>query len=586
MLNWCAIAVLATPLAAQSVVFDYPVNIHTGGASTMPLFECNQCIEISDFNSDGHLDIVFSYPRSNFPTYGILLGDGRGGFREGPFPYGDSTAFRLVKGQFLVENKPSIAFRNRIVSTSPQGDPVVTTATISECVSILFAADFNGDGKSDAICEDRIHINEGDGKFRLASEFTGVPLLVSDFNNDRVPDLLLRLQSGELVLRPGRADGTLEDSKSLPLEPDQKWANPVVADWNGDGANDLAIAASDGRSILVLRGNRDRTFGTPLRIPHFGGRVHAAADFNRDGRLDLLLDNAVLPGNGDGTFLPGRYFAPTVDVCGEATANAYRCNAGNPYNAVADFNEDGVPDVVSVIWVHALTSRTRAMFTLLLNRPAKGGLAINGVSAATGSAPVSPGAIATAYGTELAPTTETAPLGQSPTTLGGIRLHFRDRSQTQSVLAPLLYVSPTQINYIVPQAAGTTSRVNIERVGTPRSDTAMSVLIEPAAPGIFTRDNGLAAGAEEFFDVAGPTPFLTLYGTGFTNASAANTACDIAGQRIVPIYAGPQTQFAGLDQINLRLPLALAGKGLAQVSCTTAQAGRTFTTNPAQIILR
>ncbi len=406
------------------------------------------------------------------------------------------------------------------------------------------------------------------------------------FNNDRVPDLLLRLHSGELELRPGRRDGTLTAGLGVPLAPDERWADPIAVDLNNDGVDDFVITAPDGRSIFILLAKGDGTFGAPTRLPHFGGRLNGTADFNRDGQMDLLLDNAVMLGNGDGTIQPARYFAPIVGACGAATgANLYSCYSGPAFNAAGDMNEDGFPDIVSANVIYGLTSRSAKQFTLLLNRTAPRGLAINGVSAASGSAPISPGSIATAYGTHLSPATEAASPGQPATTLGGIRLHFRDRSQTESVLAPLLYVSPTQINYIVPSSAGPASWINIERVGTQRTETAMSVLIEPAAPGIFIRGNGLVAGAEEPIDAAGPAPFLTLYGTGFTNATAANTLCDIAGQRLVPTYAGPQTQFPGLDQINLRLPPTLAGKGLSQVVCTTTQLGRTYSSNAARIIL-
>jgi uncharacterized protein (TIGR03437 family) len=52
----------------------------------------------------------------------------------------------------------------------------------------------------------------------------------------------------------------------------------------------------------------------------------------------------------------------------------------------------------------------------------------------------------------LAPQVEAAAASPYPTTLGGIRVHVSYRSQTNDILAPLLYVSPTQINYILPAA--------------------------------------------------------------------------------------------------------------------------------------
>jgi hypothetical protein len=91
----------------------------------------------------------------------------------------------------------------------------------------------------------------------------------------------------------------------------------------------------------VLLGNGDGTFGFPLNSP-IGSGVTAltAADFNRDGKLDVAAVGgsgsspqlAILLGNGDGTFSPG------------ATYN----NVGINPTAIAfgDLNGDGIPDLV------------------------------------------------------------------------------------------------------------------------------------------------------------------------------------------------------------------------------------------------
>jgi len=60
--------------------------------------------------------------------------------------------------------------------------------------------------------------------------------------------------------------------------------------------------------------------------------------------------------------------------------------------------------------------------------------------------------------------------------------------------------------------------------------------------------------------------FLTLYGTGIRNRSALDhVLVTINGISVPILYAGPQPDFAGLDQINLPLTLNLRGSGVANI---------------------
>jgi uncharacterized protein (TIGR03437 family) len=61
--------------------------------------------------------------------------------------------------------------------------------------------------------------------------------------------------------------------------------------------------------------------------------------------------------------------------------------------------------------------------------------------------------------------------------------------------------------------------------------------------------------------------YLTLYGTGLRGANTAGTRATVDGLPIPVIYAGPQPEFAGLDQVNLGpLPRSLAGRGEVPVA--------------------
>jgi len=113
----------------------------------------------------------------------------------------------------------------------------------------------------------------------------------------------------------------------------------VAADFNNDGIIDVAASAgTSGPSALVVRlGSADGTFAAPLRVAQ--GEALASGDFNNDGNLDIVArllpapDESVLlyGGRGDGTFTPGTLIANYFEDAIVATA---------------DFNRDGKLDVV------------------------------------------------------------------------------------------------------------------------------------------------------------------------------------------------------------------------------------------------
>ena len=112
----------------------------------------------------------------------------------------------------------------------------------------------------------------------------------------------------------------------------------AVADVNGDGVSDLAIANVYANTAGVLLGNSDGTFRAAVTYGAGGSNAESVAvtDVNGDGKPDLVVANVsgvgVLLGNGDGTF---------------QTAVSY-ASGGNFSNsvAVADVNGDGKPDLV------------------------------------------------------------------------------------------------------------------------------------------------------------------------------------------------------------------------------------------------
>ena len=149
-----------------------------------------------------------------------------------------------------------------------------------------------------------------------------------DFNGDRRPDLAICSGYHRLTILFNSGGGNF----ARPVVADvgrQIYGRdfPVVVDVNGDSTDDLVTREG------VLLSHGDGTFGIGSQTFH--DVVLAAADFNRDGNIDLLVVRAVggaaaWLGNGDGTFRPTPDFTPL---------GAFRVVA-------ADFNRDGRSDVL------------------------------------------------------------------------------------------------------------------------------------------------------------------------------------------------------------------------------------------------
>jgi uncharacterized protein (TIGR03437 family) len=210
-----------------------------------------------------------------------------------------------------------------------------------------------------------------------------------------------------------------------------------------------------------------------------------------------------------------------------------------------------------------------------------------------------------AFGTGLATGTETASPGQLPLTLAGTQVIVKDSAGNERP-AQLLLVSPGQVNFLMP--AGTT--VGPASITLKNGSTAFVSLMNIAtvAPGLFSANgDGQGVPAAQAIAVSpdgsqttvpvfqcgsapgsctsvpldlGPTGshlVLVLYGTGIRGRSAlANVTCDIGGITVPVDYAGEQPQYAGLDQVNVTVPPALAGRG--EVGITLSVDGQTSNT--------
>jgi len=218
-------------------------------------------------------------------------------------------------------------------------------------------------------------------------------------------------------------------------------------------------------------------------------------------------------------------------------------------------------------------------------------------SAAAPNPAVTPESIASLYGSNLAATTRQAGVQPPPLSLGGITLTVTDSSGVQRA-APLMYVSSTQINFVVPAgtANGAATFTVMNGSAVPPAATAM---VETVAPTLFSLSGdgkGVAAATAMRVQASNPalqspvpvfrcdpsgcvatpvalgvdTPLiLTLYGTGIRNrTSPSNVHVTMNGINAEVQYAGVQPDFEGLDQVNIGIPLTLRGAGEVNIVLT------------------
>ena len=184
---------------------------------------------------------------------------------------------------------------------------------------------------------------------------------------------------------------------------------------------------------------------------------------------------------------------------------------------------------------------------------------VNAGSLAPFTASWAPGELVSIFGSNLATTTRTD--GTLPTTLAGVQV------MVNGTPAPIYFVSPGQINAVIPLGITTaTASIQVINGGTP-SNTVVNYIAQ-TAPGVF---NSVTLPAIQHSDYTMVTPTspahpgetLLVYLTGLGavdtsgNATAKFTA-SIGGQAATVVFAGTQSTVGGGYQFNVTVPAAVA----------------------------
>jgi beta-lactam-binding protein with PASTA domain len=329
-----------------------------------------QSIVVGDFNGDGIPDIAAG---SN-GYVSILIGNGNGTFKAANNLAALSNnqlmaaaAFETGKptGILTVSNSASPTDNTQLILSDGSGGEIVEVPFSLPCgsASAVLTADFNGDGKPDfvAACQVSgnsvlaIFLGNGNGTF-------GAPTIIP------TGDTILAIGAGN-IRGNGKTDiavvGVLSGTSSMQTitvyENDGSGnftggpsvtstgvspTSMVVADFNGDGKSDLALANSGGNNVTILLGDGKGSF-TQAASPQTGSSPSSIAvgDFNGDGIPDLAVANSgdntvtILQGNGDGTFTAAA--TPPTGNAPSALAVGAFITGGKPGVAVANSGATG-----------------------------------------------------------------------------------------------------------------------------------------------------------------------------------------------------------------------------------------------------
>ncbi|MBZ5616263.1 MAG: FG-GAP-like repeat-containing protein [Acidobacteriia bacterium] len=292
-------------------------------------------IALADFNGDKKLDFVAGNSNGQFAT--IALGNGDGTFQDSPH-YNESGGmwtngiavadFNLDGSLDIVQAGGGTGVGLSLMLGTPNGvfkAPTFIALGASSYAQVTFvrAIDVNADGKPDIVCGTpkgvAVLLGFGTGIFKTPVTYavspSSYPVVgwLADVNGDGKPDIVTSNNDGTMSVLLNKGNGVYGTATVFPSGTGAYASGFVLGDFNHDGKVDIVVGDFQASDLLLLLGNGNGTFQSPVVLPspvRPGDPI--AADFNKDGKLDLAIVSndsggslAILLGNGNGTFTNG-----------------------------------------------------------------------------------------------------------------------------------------------------------------------------------------------------------------------------------------------------------------------------------------
>lgn len=574
---------------------------------------------VADFNRDGRADLMLSFYDSfeRLQTMQVFLNNGAGGLR--------APVFVRLTGEPALE----------IADVTGDGIPDLLTeragSTRTETELRLYAAD--GKGGFSAPLSSTIAGNPASAAF-------------GDFNGDGKLDAVFAVPKPgndspveSLAVLFGDGEGRFGAQQNMPLPADARnsWSRMLAADLNNDGKTDLLLDGFQRTIFFVGDGFGKFDAGRFLRV-NISHIDLAVADVNGDGRQDLIGYGPASAGGFARIYLnrcggapaifgqvsegesligisgarvrlsgPAQFSAETTTDSGGNYQFLTGLVSGGAYRvAVERVNFSFVPDSRQIA---SLTSIETANFTATRSGTIVSAASFRGEA-------IAPESIAALFGEGMTLDTLSAPGLPLPTQIGNAQGVLVD-SLGASRPVRLFFVSPSQVNLLMPPGiAPGPAQLTIAQLNSTSFPitTRVSMKIEAVAPGLFSADatgKGLAsalalrikadgtqvyepvvrydAAQKKYFAVPidpGPESeqvFLVLFATGLRNrTSLAGVTATIGGAPAEVSFAGGIEGFSGVDQVNLRVPRSIAGRG--EVEVVLSADGKTA--NPVRISVK
>ncbi|CAF1230221.1 unnamed protein product [Rotaria sordida] len=321
-------------------------------------------VAVADFTNDGQMDIVVTTIGTR--SIGIFYGYGNGSFAKMVSYRTDDNYFSEVVriGDFNNDNQADIVVVNSKASNigillGYGNDSFAKQVNYSTDYNThpmwVALGDFNNDNKLDMVTANRdgnsmsIFLGHGNGSFdnpRTYPAGSGSrPLYVDigDFNQDSILDIaIVNYGTNEISLHFGLGDATFLQGGLYSTGSGSQPNTLAVGDFNRDGRLDIVVANPGSDTIGVFLGSGTQPYATTkVRRPDIGSQPHfvTVGDFNNDGILDIAIANTGK--NNVGIFM--RFQNELFD---DMVTYFTGVDSAPSFLAVGDFNNDNHSDIV------------------------------------------------------------------------------------------------------------------------------------------------------------------------------------------------------------------------------------------------